>query len=433
MVGQRSGVGGMREFLGFPILIAGVTFGAYAYFPQSLDRFGGLPQAAVSLMDDSLNGAPPAALPTAQSRTFAPRMAVLAPAKAERPAKARKYVETKPAPAAAVETITIAAAARRPVSEMSPISTWQTAVWAGPEARGRQAQPVSSKPGDAAARYELTRDLQRELKRVGCYAGRIDGNWGSGSKTAMFTFMDRVNAALPVDEPDYILLTLLKAHAAASCGPDCPAGQALSDQGRCLPKAILAQAARRATYGVAQQFNRPSKATGEVQIAWTAETTRAPAAVAKSAPPVPLPGRMSVGGPPPESAAPSDGWSVEALPARSSKAATGPATREHPGVRTAAVSEPDAQPVYPAGAAPRERGSSRWASSQDTFDGEPAQIARATGPSLNEGRRAPVAQVDRAPRRSAGSSANARTQYRARARTYARSVQNIFTHPLGRM
>lgn len=94
-------------------------------------------------------------------------------------------------------------------------------------------------PGRAGAvqempRDELVRTLQRELRRVGCYAGEVDGDWGSGSRRAMTTFTDRVNATLPVDQPDHVLLSLLKTQSGTVCVRTCPAGQLLADNGRCL-------------------------------------------------------------------------------------------------------------------------------------------------------------------------------------------------------
>src|SRR6516164_9188371 len=45
----------------------------------------------------------------------------------------------------------------------------------------------STRPADGDMRLALTRDLQRELKRIGCYNGEIDGHWGTGSRLAMET------------------------------------------------------------------------------------------------------------------------------------------------------------------------------------------------------------------------------------------------------
>jgi hypothetical protein len=104
---------------------------------------------------------------------------------------------------------------------------------------------TSSKPADADARRELAKDLQGELKRVGCYEGEIDGRWGSETKRAMGAFTDRVNATLPVEDPDYILLALVQGHAARTCGNACPPGQELGSSGRCLPRTFIARRGRK--------------------------------------------------------------------------------------------------------------------------------------------------------------------------------------------
>lgn len=68
------------------------------------------------------------------------------------------------------------------------------------------------------ATTQTVRSLQRELRRVGCYHGRIDGDWGPASRFAMAAFTKAVNAALPTDRPDVVLLTLVRRHSGAACG-----------------------------------------------------------------------------------------------------------------------------------------------------------------------------------------------------------------------
>ena len=53
-------------------------------------------------------------------------------------------------------------------------------------------------PSDRAA---LVRDLQRELRRVGCYTGALDGIWNTSTRAAMKAFTGRVNAVLPIERP----------------------------------------------------------------------------------------------------------------------------------------------------------------------------------------------------------------------------------------
>ncbi len=105
--------------------------------------------------------------------------------------------------------------------------------------------------GDYVASVELARQLQRELKRVGCYEGDADGDWKAASRRAMSAFLTKVNATLPTEQPDYILLTLLQGHADRACGVTCPAGQAVSSNGRCIPNVVVAETARPAAQGAA--------------------------------------------------------------------------------------------------------------------------------------------------------------------------------------
>jgi hypothetical protein len=171
----------------------------------------------------------------------------------------------------------------------------------------------SSRPADDDARRELVRDLQRELKRVGCYDGEINGVWAPSSKRAMGAFTDRVNATLPLDEPDYILLTLVQGHTAQACGKGCPTGQGMNESGKCIPRAVLAQTAKRpGDKPAAIEEDRPAAnraATTTVpkqplarsSSAWSTVVTEAqppqPPAPVQARPVDPLPGRMAMGAP----------------------------------------------------------------------------------------------------------------------------------------
>lgn len=122
---------------------------------------------------------------------------------------------------------------------------WTTVVIADPASSA--AAPIkSSKPSDSMTRAELARDLQRELSRAGCYGGEINGAWTAPTRRAMAAFMERVNASLPIDEPDYILLTLVQGQSGVVCGATCPSGQGMAEDGRCVPQAVIAQASRKA-------------------------------------------------------------------------------------------------------------------------------------------------------------------------------------------
>ncbi len=120
---------------------------------------------------------------------------------------------------------------------------WATQVTVEPDT-GTPRKLTSSKPANDEQRHRLVRDLQAELKRVGCYAGEVDGQWGPSTRRSLASFTERVNASLPFDEPDLILLTLVQGHQGRACGLECPAGQAPADTGRCVPNSVLAQADR---------------------------------------------------------------------------------------------------------------------------------------------------------------------------------------------
>ena len=104
-----------------------------------------------------------------------------------------------------------------------------------------RAQPAVG-PGPMSDPAALARTLQRELKRVGCYDGEVSGVWSPASRAAMKAFTERVNASLPVDRPDPVLLALVQGHQGRACGDNCPAGEARGADGRCLPVAIMGKA-----------------------------------------------------------------------------------------------------------------------------------------------------------------------------------------------
>jgi len=123
-------------------------------------------------------------------------------------------------------------------------SPWKAQVTVSPENGAAAKKLTSSKATSDEQRQSLIRDLQTELKRVGCYDGEANGQWGAASKKAMATFTDRLNASLPYEQPDFILLTLVQGHKGRACGEVCPANQSLGENGRCTPNSILAKAER---------------------------------------------------------------------------------------------------------------------------------------------------------------------------------------------
>lgn len=146
---------------------------------------------------------------------------------------------------------------------------------------------------------ELVTRLQRELRRVGCYSGDLCGDWTIASRRAMDQFVNRVNASLPTDRPDTVLLALVQSQPGTVCRAGCPHGQLMMNDGRCVPETVAVRP-------------EPQRARQQTQTAatnsWTTTMAReqSPAAAALVAPPAPvpadatrdpLPGRMAIGAP----------------------------------------------------------------------------------------------------------------------------------------
>ena len=141
----------------------------------------------------------------------------------------------------------------------------------------------------------IGRELQKELKRVGCYAGELNGVWTTSTRQAMNAFADRVNAKLPTNKPDSILLALVRGYSFRVCGIPCPSGQSLSRTQECTPNALLART------GGAKSAAAPGQA--KKTSAWSVKTT---AAGAVRVPPAGIehPGNGAPVGTPASSAAP---------------------------------------------------------------------------------------------------------------------------------
>jgi hypothetical protein len=213
-----------------------------------------------------------------------------------------------PAPDHSIEIATLPAAAAPPAAAIARGAAPATAPGKGAEAPlpgatpapvivtlAPRAQGVRLRPARAALpdRASLALVLQRELRRVGCYGGEINGVWTQATQQAMRAFTDRVNASLPVAQPDDILLSLVAAQTDPVCGRQCPAGQGLSAEGRCLPSAILA---RRPPPIAGALAKSPPAAAPPVITGWSTSPSAAPA----HTPLAPPEGRMALLGPTPE-------------------------------------------------------------------------------------------------------------------------------------
>jgi hypothetical protein len=98
----------------------------------------------------------------------------------------------------------------------------------------------SGAPSDLGhlSHFAIAREAQEELRRLGCYEGESSGIWTPSSRLAAQRFVDRVNAKLPADKPDEILLALLRDQSGAICG-QCQRDEARDPSGRCMPTALI--------------------------------------------------------------------------------------------------------------------------------------------------------------------------------------------------
>lgn len=93
--------------------------------------------------------------------------------------------------------------------------------------------PVSVAPTDTR---DLTRSLQVELKRVGCFPGLVDGVWGDATKGALANFARLAKLDVATDAPTPIAVDALKSRHDRVCPVICPAGQA-EQNGVCVANA----------------------------------------------------------------------------------------------------------------------------------------------------------------------------------------------------
>jgi hypothetical protein len=78
--------------------------------------------------------------------------------------------------------------------------------------------PVRQPPRRAAPTIDIATELQRELKRIGCLTGRVDGIWGRGSRNALQRFSQQAGLRLGT-QPTQLALSETRATDAGFCRP----------------------------------------------------------------------------------------------------------------------------------------------------------------------------------------------------------------------
>jgi hypothetical protein len=184
----------MRSVGGF-ILLAGIGVGLFLYLPTPVDSGASRDRLRRLTFSGSAWLLPAKFAPVSRLASFSPSVALSMPVRRE-PGLASLETTAAPAPVRQLAHASIASEAQ---------TGWQTTVVS-------TATPGLTEltPRDPNARCELVLDIQRQLRRVGCYWGRIDGSWGYATKDAMKEFTDLVNATQPLEKPDYDQLTLIQ-------------------------------------------------------------------------------------------------------------------------------------------------------------------------------------------------------------------------------
>ena len=80
---------------------------------------------------------------------------------------------------------------------------------------------------------DIARNLQRELKRVGCDPGAVDGKWGEDTMHAMQRFNRRAHAGLEVKVASLDALQAIRQHKERVCPLVCARGFRAEDD-RCV-------------------------------------------------------------------------------------------------------------------------------------------------------------------------------------------------------
>lgn len=81
--------------------------------------------------------------------------------------------------------------------------------------------------------------LQSELKRVGCYSGPLNGDWGLLSKRAVRRFNKYARTRLSVDKPDGPAVVTVRQHQGKVCPNPCSFGRVRGPDGRCYEQRAI--------------------------------------------------------------------------------------------------------------------------------------------------------------------------------------------------
>jgi hypothetical protein len=139
------------------------------------------------------------------------------------------------APPAGIRSISATTATPPQPAPAQPVATAPSAsaIQAWPDATVSRARLLQQP--DANFQSAITRELQAELLRLGCYGGPLDGRWSPALRYALQDFTVRVNVMLPIDGPDPALLNLARGQQSAVCGSAASASVTVTEQAGISP------------------------------------------------------------------------------------------------------------------------------------------------------------------------------------------------------
>ncbi len=115
----------------------------------------------------------------------------------------------------------------------------------GPEARsGRALAKKQPTDIDLEVRKPLVSEIQRELRRLACYRGALDGDWGPNTVAAARVALARVDESLPTIQPDFVILSLLRRQPSGTCGVAHPDDRSIRADGQSSPRAVITTATK---------------------------------------------------------------------------------------------------------------------------------------------------------------------------------------------
>ncbi len=107
---------------------------------------------------------------------------------------------------------------------------------------------------------DLTRSLQVELKRIGCFEGAVDGIWEGRTKLALADVARRAKLDVATDVPTPIAVEALKSRRDRICPLNCGAGR-IERNGSCVAKAVVDNKPARPQ--IVGETKRPPRANAE--------------------------------------------------------------------------------------------------------------------------------------------------------------------------